>query len=296
MVVDQRQSLVAIEVASSRPTVQQLTDGYGGDLDPSSDPTSPRIVFSSTRSGHRNLWIEREDGSDASPLTSIDASDHHPVFSPDGRRIAFVSDRGGQWGIWVMSAEGGGPRLVAPAIVFDSIAWSPDGTHILFATPASDRSTALSTVSVADGTVTRFPTPAAATTPSWSRITDIVAYLEPAMEGEAGTPLPPTSRILIKFVDGDGKPLFPTLPAQRLPNGIVAWAPDGKRVAVATVPANAVSAIWIVEPGAATPFRRVIELEPNVRPRGLTWTRDGTRLIMSSEVSLSDLVLHEVQR
>jgi Tol biopolymer transport system component len=296
MVLEQRQSLVSVDVSGPRPTVRPLTDGYGGDVEPSQDPTSDRIVFSSTRSGHRNLWTARPDGTDARPLTSEIASDHHPVFSPDGRRIAFVSDRGGQWGIWVVNADGGAPTLLTPAIVFDSISWSRDGARILFATPSGRGSTVLSTVSVADGRVQSFPTPAAANAPSWSHASDTVAYLEPTMEGQAGTATPPNTRILIRFVDGQGRMLFPNLPAQRLFNGTIAWAPDGKRVAVVTVPANSPSAIWIVEPAAAAPFRRLIELQPGVRPSGLTWTRDGSRLIMSSQESLSDLVLYELDR
>ena len=294
MVLEQRQSLVSIDVAGQRPAMRPLTDGYGGDLDPSHDPTGDRIVFSSTRSGHRNLWTARQDGTEARPLTSGAASDHHPVFSPDGRRIAFVSDRGGQWGIWVANADGGAPKLLTPAIVFDSISWSPDGSQILFATPSSGGSTVLSTVSLNDGRVQPFPTPAAATAPSWSPASDTVAYLEPTMADGGATA--PVARILIRFVDRQGRMLFPNLPAQSLFNGLVAWAPDGKRVAVVTVPANAPSAIWIVEPATATPFRRLLELQPTVRPRGLTWARDGSRLIMSSEASLSDLVLYELER
>jgi serine/threonine protein kinase/Tol biopolymer transport system component len=296
MVLEQRQSLVEIDVRSRRPAVRPLTDGYGGDIDPSYDPASDRIVFSSTRSGHRNLWIARQDGTDARPLTSETVSDWHPIFSPDGRRIAFVSDRGGRWGIWVVSADGGAPRLLTPAIVFDSISWSPDGSRILFVKPASDRSTVLSTVSVADGTVQPFPTPAAAIAPSWSPASGAVVYLQPTIEQPAGAPTAPVAQMLIKFVDGQGRLLYPGLPPQRLPNGIVAWAPDGRRVAIATVPANSPSVIWIVEPAAAAPFRRLIELQPTVRPRGLTWTRDGARLVMASQESLSDLVLYELER
>ncbi len=296
MVLDQRQALVAINVSGPRPSIHPLTDGHGGDLDPAYDPTSDRIVFSSTRSGHRNLWTAREDATDARPLTSGTASDHHPVFSPDGRRVAFVSDRGGHWGIWLISADGGAPKLLAPATVFDSISWSSDGTRILFSTPSPGGSTVLSTVSVADGRMETLSTPSAATAPSWSYAADTIAYLEPAMEKTPGTATPPVARILLRFVDRNGRPLFPNLPAQPLFNGIVAWAPDGKRLAAVTVPGNAPSALWIVEPAAATPFRRVLEFEPTVRPRGLTWTRDGSRLIMSSQEPLSDLVLYDLER
>jgi serine/threonine protein kinase/sugar lactone lactonase YvrE len=296
MIVEQRQSLVAIDVSRGRPTVHPLTDGYGGDLDPSHDPTSDRIVFSSTRSGHRNLWTARDDATDARPLTSGTASDHHPVFSPDGRRVAFVSDRGGEWGIWLVNADGGAPTRLTVATVFDSISWSADGTRILFATPTAGGATVLSTVSVTDGSVQSFSTQSAATAPAWSYVGDTIAYLEPTMESHPGTATPPAARILLRFIDGHGRVLFPNLPAQPLFNGIVAWAPDGKRVAVVTVPANAPAAVWIVDPAASTPFRELLELESAVRPRGLTWTRDGTRLIMSSQESLSDIVFSELER
>jgi len=40
----------------------------------------------------------------------------------------------------------------------------------------------------------------------------------------------------------------------------------------------------------------LMELEPTARPGGLTWTNDGARLIIASQRSLSDLVLHEIGR
>jgi Tol biopolymer transport system component len=177
----------------------------------------------------------------------------------------------------------------------DSLTWSRDGTQILYATPGNDRSTVLVSVSVADGRTRPFPTPAAAVAPSWSPTSDTVAYLEPTMEpGAHGAA--PTLRISIKFVDGQGRPLHASLTPMQLQNGIVAWAPDGRRVAVTTVPANAPATIWVIEPGARTPFRKLIVLKPTQRPRGLAWTPDGTRLIIASEESLGDIVLHEIAR
>ena len=298
-VIEQRQSLVSLSATDPRSPLHPLTDGYGGDLDPSSDPRSDRIVFSSTRSGYRNLWTAREDGSDIRPLTSDAANDHHPAFSPDGRQIAFVSDRGGQWGIWLMSADGGQARLLTPAIVLDSLTWSRDGTKIVYSTPGADRPAALMVVSVADGKPRTFATPAAAVAPSWSPASDTVAYLEPSMEAPSGAPAAsavPVSRMLIRFVDGAGRPLFDHLPQQQLSNGLVAWSRDGRRVAVVTVPANAPSALFVIEPEGRTPFQKVTEFGPTVRPRGLTWTRDGTRVIIARQESLSDLVLHEIAR
>ena len=110
-------------------------------------------------------------------------------------------------------------------------------------------------------------------------------------DSESGAP---ELTFTLRLVDGQGRPAeaLPNQPG--LTNGLVTWAPDGRRLAVATVPANAPAAIWIVEPGAAAPFRRLMELESTVRPRGLTWTRDGSRLIVAGQQSLSDLVLHAI--
>ena len=81
----------------NHPTIAQI---YGLDGDP------PFIVmaFSSSRSGHRNLWMAKVDGTEATPLTTEAAIDDRPAFSRDGQQIAFVSDRGGQRGIWIMAS------------------------------------------------------------------------------------------------------------------------------------------------------------------------------------------------
>jgi len=293
-VVEPRQSLVMLSATETQPP-HPLTDGYSGDLDPSADPTSDRIVFSSTRSGYRNLWTAREDGTEVRPFTSGTSNDDRPAFSPDGRQIAFVSDRGGQWGIWVMSASGGAARLLTHTVVLDPLTWSRDGSQVIYSTPGTDRSTELRAVSVADGKTRVFPTPAAAFAPSCSPTADAVAYLQPSMETTAGSAVP-ISKVVLRFVDAAGRPLFGNLPEQRLTNALVAYSPDGRRVAVIPVPANAPSSILIFEPEGRTPLRKVTEFPPTVRPRGLTWTRDGSHIIVGRQESLSDLVLYELGR
>jgi len=121
-----------------------------------------------------------------------------------------------------------------------------------------------------------------------------VAYLEPGTAQGPDSLAPPT--FSLRFVDGQGQAVS-TLPNQpRLTNGLVAWSPDGRRVAVLTIAANAPSVVWIVDPQDPVPFRRLMELEPTTRPGGLTWTNDGSQLIIASQRSLSDLVLHEIGR
>ena len=146
------QALSSIAVDGASPAVQSLTDGFGGDLDPSVDRQSGRIVFSSSRTGNRNLWIAKADGSDPIPLTSGTAIDERPSFSPDGQQIAFMSDRDGKRGIWLMSAQGGAPKLLAHEIVLDTLTWSRDGQQIMFARP-SGALPSLATLNVATSKV-----------------------------------------------------------------------------------------------------------------------------------------------
>ena len=134
--------------------------------------------------------------------------------------------------------------------------------------------------------------------PGFSPIDDMVAYLEPAM-----VPLPPPAtgpglaRNRITFMDARGTMIFPGLPRDaNFGNGFLAWAPDGRRVAVASVSANAQSQIWIIEPNSKQPVRKLIDFPIAVRPRGLTWSKDGDRVIFGSQEFNGDLVMYDLDR
>jgi Tol biopolymer transport system component len=282
--IEYRQALVSVPVAvAGKIQLRHLTDGFGGDLDPSVSSQTGRMVFSSSRSGNRNLWTADPDGSNIRPLTSDAALEERPSFSPDGRQIAFVSDRGAQRGIWVVNSEGGTVRRLVTTPVLDTLAWSPDGQQIAHAVPAGTVPE-LAIVAVNDGVARRLPTPGGAHSPAWSPRADVIAYLEPRGPG----------RTFLKFVNSRGEALYSTLPdGPVLTNGFLAWAPDGMRLAAVGVPGSANAAVWIVEPDSSQPFRKLIELSGEVRPRGITWTSDGSSLIFGRQEALSDLVLFE---
>jgi len=66
------------------------------DTAPEYSPDGSKIVFSSNRSGHSEIWFCNGDGSNPMQLTSLESSSGSPSWFPDGRRIVFDSDREGQ--------------------------------------------------------------------------------------------------------------------------------------------------------------------------------------------------------
>jgi serine/threonine protein kinase len=282
--IEYRRALVSTPVVfEGGARLRQLTDGFGGDLEPCISPRTDRMVFSSSRSGSRNLWTADAEGSNLRPLTADAAIDERPSFSPDAGQVAFVSDRGGEHGIWIVHSDGAAPRRLASTPVLDTLTWSPDGRQIAYAVPAG-RAPELSIVSVDDGALHKLPTPNGAHSPSWSPRGDVIAYLEPRGPG----------RTYLKFVNPRGERVYSTLPdGPALTNGFLAWATDGKRLAAVGVPGSANASVWIVEPDSSQPFRKLIELAGEVRPRGITWTSDGSSLIFGRQEALSDLVLFE---
>ena len=289
-------AIYRIPLASPAAEPIRVTDGFSGDMDPSVDLRHDRIVFSSARSGHRNLWISRIDGSEAHPLTTENAIDERPAFSPDGKQVAFVSDRGGKQGIWVVSADGGAPKLLANARVLDTLTWTHDGTRVIYSVPGGDMPR-LDGVTVENGRVEAVTLPtASAVAPAWSPTSDVIAYLDPGASPQLQSSGSRAGRMALVFADSRGGRVFPDLPPEAFTNGSLAWSPDGRRLAGLRFPINAEASIWIVETTGAAPIRKAIDLPVSMRPRGLTWTADGSSLLISAVQSASDIVMFDVSR
>ena len=96
-------------------------------------PTTPKILFTSSRDGNREVYIMNPDGSEQVRLTQHPANDLSAVWSPTGEQILFISDRDGVRDLFLMDPDGTNVRRVFKKEVYRGRpAWSPDGTQIAY--------------------------------------------------------------------------------------------------------------------------------------------------------------------
>ena len=241
---DSKQALATLRADNGDVSVRDLTGGASGDYDPDLSPAGDRLVWSSARSGNRNLWIGAPDASGARPLTSGNALDDRPAFSPDGRQVVFISARNGERGVWLVPAEGGVPREIYRGEVVDRPSWSPDGREILVGTHVHDVG-ALIRVSVEDGKTTPLSTPTGALVPAWNPKEPLIAYLVQV----PASPEPKPARNRLAFVGLDGQPRFQELPpGPPFQNGFLKWSPDGRRLLVLRQSLTFPQEAYVVDP------------------------------------------------
>ena len=284
---DVKQSLATMRVGEANAPLGELTGGESGDYDPDLSPAGDRLVWSSARSGNRNLWIGAPDATGARPLTSGNVLDDRPAISPDGRQVAFVSARSGTRGVWLVPTEGGIPRLIYRGEVVDRPSWSPDGREILVGTHVDDVG-ALFRVSIEDSRVTPLRTPTGALVPAWNPKEPLVAYLIQV----PASPEPKPSRNRLAFVDLSGQPRFQDLPpSPPFQNGFLKWSPDGRRLLVLRQSLTFPQEAYIVDPRSPQPYRLIYRAASGLEIRGATWSPDGSSITFGLERPTSDIVL-----
>ena len=98
-------------------------------------PTTPKILFTSTRDGNRDVFIMNPDGSEQVNLTQHRADDQQAVWSPTGEKILFVSDRGGTRDLYWMDPDGSNVRRFFKFKIEEwrtDPTWSPDGKQFAY--------------------------------------------------------------------------------------------------------------------------------------------------------------------
>ena len=90
-----------------------------------------KIVYASTASGNRDIWLLDVNKGTQKQLTSNARQNYYPQVTPDGRHILFLSDRSEALGIWRMDLDGANAtRLVSGAI--QRFTSSADGKWIIY--------------------------------------------------------------------------------------------------------------------------------------------------------------------
>ena len=107
-------------------------------------PTTPKILFTSSRDGNSDIYMMNPDGSEQVNLTQHPASDISAAWSPTGDKILFVSDRRGTRvrDLYLMDPDGSNVRRVFKRKAKGrraSPAWSTDGKQFAYSYTDWDR-------------------------------------------------------------------------------------------------------------------------------------------------------------
>jgi TolB protein len=141
-------------------------------VSPTFSPDGRRVAFTSSRSGHPEVYVMDADGTNAELLTPYvfgeQSYQSNPDWSPDGRMIAYQSQIAGRFQLKTINLRDRTTKQLTSEGQNEDPSWAPDGRHLVF---ASSRTGAreLWIIDVETGRARQLTRGPGARLPAWSR-------------------------------------------------------------------------------------------------------------------------------
>jgi Tol biopolymer transport system component len=235
-----------------------------------------RLIYTSSLSGNRDLWIAGADGSSPHQLTIRKGLNVGPVVSADGRSIAFIFDPAGTPNIWRMDIDGSNQIQLSHGNSDTSLDISPNGKWVVYSS-AMAGTYSLWKVSIEGGEPTKL-TDQFSLGPAVSPDGKLVAFTGQDPESHRFQPaVVPIDGGKVTFLAG-----FPPDASN------FQWTRDGHGL-MYTLTRQGVGNLWSQPPEGGKP-RQLTHFASDLI-FSYAWSRDGKQLAVSRGTQQSDVVL-----
>lgn len=225
-----------------------------------------KIVFTSTRDGNQELYIQNGDGSGTERLTNTSENERFPAISPDGLQIAYVVQFAGKY-IYVMDSDGSDARQITKSAWNSDPSWSPDGNKLVIRRSSnSDAQSDIFSVDLNSGelqNITNTPTDRE-DNPDWSPDGKRLVY---------GVYKDGDSELFTISPDGSGK-------TQLTDNDIsdveAEWSPDGSKIAFVRNLPETNRKVHIMNADGSGVYELTHQFSQERSP---SWSPDGSKMV-----------------